>query len=140
MADSIGVDVSGLKKLARVLNRVEPAVAREFRQGMTAAGEVVATAARRNAAFSSRIPGTITVKRRGLAMRIQAGGDAAPHAAALEHGGRSGTFRHPLFGNRDHWVEQEAHPFLGIDESSANAGVALVDAAVDSALRGISVV
>jgi len=134
------VDLSGLKDLARVCKKVAPDVEKDLNRGIGLAGEVIAREARQNASFSSRIPGSIETRRRGRRVKIRAGGDAAPHAAVFEHGGLPGSFRHPVFG-RDVWVEQAAHPFLTPAlESGADEAFGLVVAAVDSALRGISVV
>lgn len=139
MADSV-IDLSDLKDFAKVLKKIEPQLQRDFFKSLSAAGELTATQARANASFSRKIPRTIVVKRRGLRVRIQAGGDDAPNAAPLEHGGVEGTFRHPVFGNREVWVDQQAHPFLTpAVEQTVDPGFALVVAAVDSALRGISV-
>lgn len=140
MADTFGVDVSGLKRLAAVLHLVEPSLEKELRTGIAAAGEIIAVKARENASFSTRIPGTIMVRRRGLNVQVRAGGNAAPHAPSLEHGGKPGKFRHPLFGNRQVWVDQPAHPFLGVDDVTAEAAVVALNVAVDRALKGISVV
>lgn len=109
---NLTVDVSQLKTFARDLRRADPILAKNFLTGMARSGDIVALAAKRNAAFSTRIPASIKVRRRGLAVRVQAGGDKAPDAAPFEHGGLAGTFRHPVFGNRNVWVTQRAHPFL----------------------------
>lgn len=106
------LDVSELKDLARDVRRVSPALAKEFLKDLGRSGEIVAQKARSNASFSTRIPGTVKVRRRGVSVRVQAGGDKAPHAAAFEHGGKTGQFRHPVFGDRNTWASQPAHPFL----------------------------
>lgn len=106
------IDVSDLKDLARDLRRVDPVLQKQFLKALGRTGEIVATRARQNASFSTRIPGSIKVRRRGVRVRVQAGGDAAPEAAPLENRGKQGTFRHPLFGDRETWVSQPAHPFL----------------------------
>lgn len=135
MAD-IQIDTSQLKQLAFVLKRTQPAIGKELNLSFKAMGEKVAADARANASFSSRIPGTIKVRRRGLGVRVQAGGDNAPHAAPLEHGGEPGTFRHPVFGNRNVWVSQPAHPFLHpAAEKERPVVEALAVEAVDKALR-----
>ncbi len=139
--DFIRIDLSSLKSFARVLQRVEPVVQREFFNGLSAAGELVAEEARKRAGFSSRIPGSITVKRRALAVKIQAGGDSAPDAAPFEHGGIPGDFRHPVFGNREVWVSQRARPFLTPAlEAKTDEAFEMIGTAVDVALRGISVI
>lgn len=142
MTDSfVVVNVSGLKELAAVCKIAGPELSADLYKALGAAGELVAARARSNAKFSKRIPGSIAVKRRGLNVKIQAGGDAAPDAAPFEHGGSPGMFRHPVFGNRENWVSQAAHPFLtpAVNEV-ADAASVLVLAAVDSALKGLSVV
>src|SRR5438105_3625133 len=93
------IDVSQLKKLATDLRRASPLLAKSFLAELGRAGDVVAQSAKEKASFSSRISGTIKVRRRGVAVRVQAGGDAAPDAAPFEHGGVGGSFRHPVFGN-----------------------------------------
>lgn len=105
------IDTSQLKKLAASLKATEPAVVKEFNKSLKAAGELIATDARARSSWSSRIPGSIRV-RGATNIRITAGGAAAPDAAPYEHGGKSGTFRHPVFGNRQVWVSQQARPFL----------------------------
>lgn len=135
------VDLSELKDFAKVLRKVAPEVAKDLNRGVAAGGEIIAAEARHNAGFSSRIPGSIVTTRRGLRVKIQAGGDSAGDAAVLEHGGIPGTFRHPVFGDREVWVSQPAHPFLTPAlESKSEEAFGVVVAAVDSALRGISVV
>jgi hypothetical protein len=67
----------------------------------------------------------------------------APHAAAYEHAGASGSFRHPVFGNGDRassaWVDEPARPFLhpaatkNLAEKAKAVGVAVSDA-VDEAV------
>lgn len=108
----LSIDVSQLKPLARDLRRAEPLLAKNFLTSLGKAGDVVAQSARQKADFSTRIPGTVKVRRRGVAVRVQAGGNLAPGAAAIDNRGRTGTFRHPVFGNRNVWVSQQAHPFL----------------------------
>lgn len=83
---------------------------------MRAAGQVVKTAIQSNAGFSSRIPGAVRMttsfgsKTGGV--RIWVDAKKAPHARPLENLGRSGSFRHPVFGDMDVWVSQPAHPFF----------------------------
>lgn len=71
-------------------------------------------------------------------MKVQAGGDAAQYAPAFENQGKVGTFRHPVFGNREVWVNQQAHPFLrpALQAQSANLAKK-IDAAIDRALDSI---
>jgi hypothetical protein len=114
MAD-LSLDVSQLKKFSTDLRRVGPALQKDFLKALGLAGDVVASAAKDKAGFSSRIPGTIKVRRRGVKVRVQAGGPNAPHAGPIDHQGIGGSFRHPVFWEADKlnaWVSQPAHPFL----------------------------
>lgn len=126
------VDTRELAQFAKVCKAVVPGLEKDFQKSLTAAGEIVARAARQNAAFSSRIPASVKTRRRGTRIRVQAGGDKAPHAAPLEHGGVPGSFRHPVYGNFDNWVSQSAHPFLApAAEDHIEEMVAAVLVAVD---------
>ena len=62
-------------------------------------------------------------------------------AAAFEHKGVPGNFRHPLFGNRAYWYEQRAHPYLRpaaemLAPKVADEVLDAVGAAIDKALAG----
>jgi len=129
----IEIDVSDVKRLEAVLQKVEPQLDKDLRAGFDKAGQVAAGEARQNASFSSRIPRSILARRRGLGIRLQAGSPEAPHAAVYELGGR-----HPLFGNRNFWYPVEAVHYLERAVES-DAPFEVVVASVDSALRGISV-
>lgn len=115
----IVIDSRELAELGTRLRAVSAAIEKDFHKGLSGAGEIVATEARRRAnAFprkhgnSYRLAPSIKVKRRLTSVKVVAGGVDAPEAAPLEHGGLGGTFRHPFFGNMDVWYPQEAHPFL----------------------------
>ncbi len=114
MTDNIILNVKELNTLSRDLKRVDPALQKEFLNALKKSGNRVALAAKAESSrHSSRIPKTIKVRRAGVRVRIVAGGEGAPHAAAFEHQGHGGTFRHPVFGRRDtKWATQKAHPFL----------------------------
>jgi len=128
------IDVSQLKKLATDLRRASPQLAKDFLTQLGRAGDVVALAAKEKADFSTRIPATIKVRRRGTRVRVQAGGETAPHAAAFEHDGYGGSFRHPVFGNYDVWVSQPAHPFLrpALEETLPEVELFVVQAVDDA--------
>lgn len=113
------VDMSQVKAFGRRLEVEAPQLTAGFQAGLMEAAEITAAKARRNAAsFPRKGPGTtriadsVRVRRRGFRVRVQAGAAGAPEAAPIEHHGRSGSFRHPLFGDREHWYSQPAHPFL----------------------------
>ncbi len=126
------IDTSELKRFAADCKAAVPGLEKEFYASLAAAGEIVAARARSKAP-SSRIAGTIHTRRRGVRVRIEAGGDAAPHAAPLENHGVPGSFRHPVFGNYDNWVSQPARPFL---TPAAEESVGEVEAAV---LRAVDI-
>jgi hypothetical protein len=107
--DEIVVDTSSFNKFARDLRKVDRTLASRLGKELKQAGEIVAVQARANASWSSRIPKSIKVQRRGAVIRIVA---KAEDARVFEHRGVPGTFRHPVFGHRDRWVAQGARPFL----------------------------
>lgn len=114
---SVGVDARDLTNLYRDLDAAGKDIAAALLADVKAAAQPVlddATAAASQA--STRIPGSMRLVSRGgrghVSVSIRAGGKKAPNAAAFENGGKAGTFRHPVFGNRSVWVEQEAHPAL----------------------------
>lgn len=69
---------------------------------------------------------------------IKSGGNPGG-AAALEHHGDPGDFRHPVFGNRDAWVSQAARPILHEALLANQVGVnRIVQEAMDEALRALN--
>ncbi len=124
------IDTSELKRFAVQLRKSAPELSKEFNAGLRAGGELVAQQAKSNASFSSRIPGSIKVRRAGVKVTVSAGGASAPEAAPLEHGGQPGTFRHPVFGNREVWVNQPARPFLmpAVEAEAENVAVLVLNA------------
>ena len=110
----IRIDTSELKGFARGLKRIDAEAAKALRSSLRAAGNVVADGARIEAGFSSNIPQTIRVRTAGATDTVIAGaGEAHPgESAAFEHNGVPGQFRHPVYGHRNNWVSQTAHPFL----------------------------
>jgi hypothetical protein len=110
---SIYCDTKALSRLARDLRLASPEVWKATRVALKAAGEIVAADARQRASFSSRIPASIKVRvTSGGQVKVVAGGVQAEDAAPLENKGRAGRFRHPVYGDRENWVEQPARPFL----------------------------
>jgi hypothetical protein len=107
------VHTTGLQKFAADLRKANPQLRKEFDRLLKKGGEGIVAEAKVNADWSSRIPGSIRLGVNTGRVQVKAGNSKAPHAAAFEHGGRDGTFRHPVYGHKDVWVDQEAHPFLG---------------------------
>ncbi|MEV0237562.1 HK97 gp10 family phage protein [Nonomuraea sp. NPDC050786] len=88
----------------------------EIRPLLRKTGQGALMAVRSNASWSTRIPAatrlqiSLTGKRPGVA--VVTNRHKAPGARPLEHRGRRGRLRHPVFGNRDVWVTQPSNPFM----------------------------
>lgn len=143
-------DASQLRKLGATLRKQQPDVHRAVRRAVLDAAKLIAEDAKGKADWSTRIPGTIRASSSGVNTAVvRAGGAAAPHAAAYEHAGASGAFRHPVYPRGDEtrdqwtWVSEDARPFLhpALMDRFDETVLALRDAvevAVDKAIhRGI---
>ncbi len=129
-----------LRRLAADIGDVPSDLQRLLRLQLVKAAQPIAADARSRASWSTRIPRSIGIRtsftgaRPGLYIRARA--SIAPHARPFENLGDEGTFRHPVFGDRDRWVTQRARPFLFPAARAGAAGVeAAAGAAVDAALR-----
>jgi hypothetical protein len=133
-----GVDTTAFKNFARALRRKAPELAVELRTNLRAAGNIIAEDARSRASFSTKIPGSIKVRVSAATVSIVAGGPKAPDAAPYENEGNEGDFRHPLFGDREHWYSQKARPFLhpAVEHGRAAAQAAAIDA-LDKAVKEV---
>jgi hypothetical protein len=113
MVDSTSEDV---RKLVNDLRKIGDGVGRNLGKEFKKAAGPVAAQAKANAAWSTRIPGAITVgvssSRRFPGAQIKVSKTKAPHARLFEFPGRGGSFRHPVFGNREVWVDQKGRPFI----------------------------
>lgn len=74
---------------------------------------------RDRAAWSSRIPAAVKTRvsfaQRGAGVSVSVDHKAAPHARPFEgmsSGGSRGVFRHPVYGNREVWVDEQTRPFF----------------------------
>ncbi len=110
---NFSIDTTSLKKLVRDLELSEPGIVKETNVALREGAAIVALKAKGLASWSSTIPGSVRVAGAGARTVVKAGGDGARHAAAYEHRGSPGVFRHPVYGNRNVWVDQRARPFLG---------------------------
>jgi len=104
----LGVDPASKKAMAKLmadLRKVAPDVAKETRKKFKAAAQPVLENAR------SRQPSRTGELRRKTKIRITRGSvqirSSAAHARISEFGGR-----HPLWGDREHWVDQKAAPAI----------------------------
>lgn len=109
------VQSTDMQRLFAELKAMEGSLQVELRRGMAAAAGPAVESVKRSAAWSSRIPGAVraqpyfTARRAGVRIIVDA--TKAPEGRPLEHGGESGTFRHPVFGQNT-WVTQPARPFF----------------------------
>lgn len=113
------VRYTGVRELAEAFGRVPIALKRELRPQMRAAGQHILDDMRHRASYSTRIPAAtkmtvrFSLKGGGVFFRVNAA--QAPEARPLE-GARGSTnassFRHPVFGDRDDWVDQPTQPFF----------------------------
>lgn len=127
-----------LRGIAAQLKGVDKAFAaalrREIRSTLSQAGSSMVERVRANAGWSSRIPGAVRLKTsfsvtRGSA-EVVVDSKKAPEARPLEGVGGAATFRHPVYGNTDTWVEQPTHPFFApaAEQEAANATRQMEDA------------
>lgn len=94
-----------------------PAGRRRLRVAFERAGRSAESDAKSRAgAWSSRIPAAISMRPNiggdSIGVTLRASAAAAPHARPYEGMGQGGSFRHPVFGNRERWVDQATRPFL----------------------------
>jgi hypothetical protein len=119
---ALTVDTRSFGGLVKALGKAQPDIPIHLRVQMREAGQVVADEAKRRA-YSEKIAETIRVLASGVNVQVAAGRAKVPEAALLELGNtgsrkssRAGSspssFRHPVFGHKDRWVDQPTHPFL----------------------------
>lgn len=135
-SDSISVDTTSLTQLAKDLRKAAPDVSKKMNTRLRNAGKLVAGAAKVNASYSTRIPASVKVNRRGVNVTVTAGGPGAANAAPIENRGK-GFVRHPVYGNKDVWTAKNSHPafLLPALASQEDAVVTEVASAVSDALR-----
>lgn len=112
-----GVDADDFREFQRQVKGMDKELAKslnkEFRRVIN---EHIIPAARSNAAWSARIPGAIKPQVTSTRLGARVDRKQAPHARpfeGLQRGLRGrGFFRHPVFGNREVWVNQQTRPFL----------------------------
>jgi hypothetical protein len=138
---SMTADWSQVLWVSDAMNRVPAEERAAVRRELKPIGQSILEAARSNAAWSSRIPASLSMSTRfagkNAGIVVQARAAMAPHARPLEGIATGGaTFRHPVFGNTDRWVSQDARPFLApAARQYQDAATAAAIAAVHEALR-----
>jgi hypothetical protein len=105
------VDTTDAQRLSSDLRTAAGRLPDALRRGVRAAAEPVAAGIRAEAAWSTRIPGAVSVRVEGNAAVVSIDSRIAPEAGPLNNRGQAGTFTHPVYGN-DWTVEQQARPFL----------------------------
>jgi hypothetical protein len=114
--ERIGLDLVEVRKLMAALEGLAPAARRAVGRLVRPMGQDVLREATANAAaFSRRIPGSLSLQIRLAGARpgivIRASLAVAPHARAFE-GLVEDVWKHPLFGDRDWWFAQQARPYM----------------------------
>lgn len=143
----IGVDTRDFATFVKALRKASPELRRELIVRLRGVGQVVADEAKaRVEPYSKSIPPSIRVRVSAATVSVVAGGTGVPMAGLLELGsaksrGDAETFSHPVFGNRNVWVKQSMHPYLGPAVRSKidvveQAAVDALDAVVDEVVRG----
>ena len=90
------------------LKTVNPLAAKQLRMTEKALAEPIAAAARARASWSKSIPPAIKATATGTFAGIRVSAKRSRLAVIEERA--KGSFRHPLFGNREHWYSQTARP------------------------------
>lgn len=112
----VTVTSKDLHQMYADLKNVEGNLRVELRKGIKAAAQPMVDRVKSSAGWSSRIPGAVSAKvsfsAKNASVSVQVNPKKAPEAAPLENGGKGGTFRHPVFGNTDVWVDQKAQAFF----------------------------
>lgn len=124
-ADSAGITVNiraeGLKEAQRALMAVSKEASKELLTDMKRLMDPIVLEARSNASWSSQIPRTVKpmqrVTKTKVSVGVKAGGMGVDYAGLYEFGNKGARraqskFRHPVFGNKDVWVDQPTRPFL----------------------------
>lgn len=115
----MGIDHHSITLLAAKLGQVPVELRRELRPQLRASAAHIVDDMKNRASYSSRIPDAIgmgvSFSSRSGGITIRVNSKKAPHARVLERGNdgsRSGSFRHPVFGDMDDWVSQPTRPFF----------------------------
>jgi hypothetical protein len=131
------VESPDLHQLYKDLAAMEGNFRVALRKGIVGASKPMVDAAKANASWSRRIPGSIKAKAsfsaKSAGVTIVADAKKAPHARAFENNGQAGTFRHPVYGH-DVWVSQKARPFFYGSMNQAEAAKD-IEAAIDQVVK-----
>jgi len=107
-----------LQRIIYDLGAISKDLKKELRPAIREGAQPMLQGIKRNASWSSRIPKATRLSTsfsgRGAGPGVSIITDAgkAPHARVYENDGNPGTFRAPLFGNRERWFTHAARPFF----------------------------
>lgn len=103
----LSANAKALRSLGKALREADAAMYREVQRSLRVVGQEVAARAKANASYSTRIPGSVTVRTSGVnAVVVSA---KSPNAGPVENHGK-GYVRHPVFGDRNTWTDKNSHP------------------------------
>lgn len=129
-----------IRVLQKDLGKIEPELRKKLRPALKAAAAPIVADAKVRASYSARIPRAISLSIRfakrdpGVSMRVRRA--VAPHGRTLEGIQGNATFRHPVHGHRDRWVNQQTRPYLApAAEAGMDGALAATVAAVDEVAR-----
>lgn len=146
----IVIDPTEWYRLKRDLDKFDPALARALRRRIRNAGQVAADSVKKKLGEEGSGPGrqalidatrvSVSFGKTAAGARIVTSANRLP----AEHKGlllvyNKTQFRHPLFGDRDHWYSQQGHPYFrkGIYAVMNREVVNEIRAALDEAVVAI---
>lgn len=124
------IDPAEWYRLKQELDKFDPELARQLRRRIKHAGDKAAQAVRAKlaepspdggpdpgygrAAIAAATKVTVSFAKRAAGTRIVSSASRLPpqHKGLLNVYNKE-TFRHPVFGNRNEWVEQKGRPYFG---------------------------
>ncbi len=132
----------GVRLLAEALREAPKALRPQLRKALATSGSTMRQAAAANASWSRRIPKSLVVRTKFSGARpgvyIIARRSVAPHARPIEGITGVDKFRHPLFGDTEHWYDQPTRPFLAkAVEDKGDAAIREIQDGLEAALRSV---
>lgn len=107
-----------LQRLIYDLGAISADLKRELRPAIRRGAQPMLAGMKRNASWSTRIPPATKISTSfsgrgdGPGVSIVVNASRAPHARVYENDGNPGTFRAPLWGDREWWFDHKARPFF----------------------------
>lgn len=127
------MDTSNYREVQRELKVVSPKLANALKRDLRVYAGEVASVAKANASWSTKIPPTIAPTATSTYAGVRVRGILGP---LYERGVRGGAWRHPLFGNRNFWYPQRTRPFLAPAITSTSKGaLAKMERSIEAAAK-----